>query len=136
MIRVQETSNHRMDQVMDRRPRLLMVYADSVYAVHCSRYFRRHGWDVHLAASGDEACESIGWLAPTAVIVDGELPRDHAWDTCARIMREHPGLRVVVATPDDSVADLRNSAVGAAAVVSRRQGVEGLAEQLFGASCA
>lgn len=120
---------------MDRRPRLLMVYADSVYAVRCSRYFRRHGWDVHLAASGDEACASIGLLAPTAVVLDGELPRDLAWDTCARITREHPGLTVVVAT--DAVDDGAGRRVtAAAAVVPRRHGVEGLAERLAGVACA
>jgi DNA-binding response OmpR family regulator len=119
---------------MDRRPRLLVVYTDSVYAVHCSRFFRRRGWDVHLAASGDEACELIGSLVPTAVVVDGELPEENAREICARITREHPGLTVVIATPDGTGPADRGPA--GAVVIPRRQGVEGLAEHLFGVACA
>ncbi len=33
------------------RPLLLLAYADSAHAAQCGRYFRRHGWEVHLVAS-------------------------------------------------------------------------------------
>ncbi|MCI0681111.1 MAG: hypothetical protein L0Y71_03320 [Gemmataceae bacterium] len=117
---------------MDRRPRLLILYADSVYAVRCSRYFRRRGWDVHLAASGNEACQLVGSLAPTAVVIDGELPRDHARDTCTRLGRDHPGLTVVLATPDHD--DVDRPASAGAVLVPRRHGAEALAEHLVGVS--
>ena len=121
------------NQVMDRRPRLLIVYFNSVYAVHCSRFFRRRGWDVHLASSA-EACQMIAVLDPTAVVVDGELPCADASELCERITREHPGLTVVMATPDD--VDASHRAPTPVVAVPRRQGIEGLAEHLSGVGCA
>src|SRR5438128_9587346 len=104
-----------MDRVMDQRPRLLLVYADSVHAVHCSRFFRRHGWDVHMAASGNEALDLIESLAPAAVVLDAELPSASAWDTSARIRQDYPGLTVVVLADD-----AQERPVGGAAFVPRR----------------
>src|SRR5437870_1206831 len=117
--------------VMDQRPRLLLVYADSVHAVRCSRFFRRHGWDVRMAASGNEALSVIEALAPAAVVLDAELPDESAWATSARIRREHPGLTVVVLADD-----AHERPVGGAALVTRRAGLEGLAERLLGAAVA
>jgi CheY-like chemotaxis protein len=121
------------DVVMDQRPRLLLVYADSVHAVRCSRYFRRHGWDVHMAASGDEALDLIDSLAPAAVVLDAELPKENAWEISSRIAKEYPQLNVVLMADDCATSNARP--VGAA-VVARRSGIEGLAEQLVGAAVA
>ncbi len=114
---------------MDSRPRLLMVYSDSGYAVQCSRSFRRSGWEVHLAASGDEACRMIGRLDPTAVVVDAELQGELGWKTCERITAEFPGLRVVLLAADET-APQRLESTGAGVRISRRDNVEVLAQQL------
>jgi hypothetical protein len=60
------------------------------------------------------------------------LPCDDASELCERITREHAGLTVVVATPDDVDAGHPTPVVA----VPRRQGVEGLAEHLSGVGCA
>ena len=120
-----------MAQVMDQRPRLLLVYADSVNAVRCSRFFRRHGWDVHMAACGNEALDLIESLAPAAVVLDAELPNESAWDTSARIRQDYPGLTVVVLADD-----AQERPAGDATLVTRRAGMEGLAERLLGAAVA
>ena len=119
---------------MDRRPRLFLVYADSVFAARCSRHFRRMGWDVHKTSGGEEICQWVDRLAPNAVVIDTELPGDSAWQTCARITHEHPGLTVVLLAADRLDDEERRRQVGANAVVSRSAGVEGLAERVFGAS--
>lgn len=133
MIGANWNSTEGTDVVMDQRPRMLLVYADSVHAVLCSRFFRRHGWDVHMAASGDEALDLIDSLAPAAVVLDAELPNENAWDFSSRITKDYPQLNVVVVAEDGTAANARQ--VGAA-VVTRQAGIEGLAEQLLGAAVA
>jgi DNA-binding response OmpR family regulator len=115
---------------MDQRPRLLLVYADSVYAARCSRFFRRHGWDVHLTANGEEIRQLVDTLAPAALVVDADASRQDAWQTCANITSDHPGLPVVLLSeqPIDQHAQ-----AGTAVLAMRRDGVEGLAQQVFGA---
>jgi CheY-like chemotaxis protein len=124
-----------MNEDMDQRPRLLLVYSDSEYAARCSRYCRRHGWEVHLMTSGAQACELVGSLAPAVVVLDTGLP-DDAWRTCAMITREHPGLPVVLVGTDASNSGDRLQQVGAAAHVTRGGPVEELAEQVFNVSFA
>jgi CheY-like chemotaxis protein len=134
MIGTNWTSTEGTDSVMDQRPRLLLVYADSVNAVRCSRFFRRHGWDVHMAASGEEALDLIDPLAPAAVVLDAELPNESAWEISSQITKEYPRLNVVLVAEDGSVANARPA--NGAALVARRAGMEGLAEQLLGVAVA
>ena len=114
---------------MDRRPRLLLVYADSVFAANCSRHFRRLGWEVRMAVAGEDAYRLVPELLPTAVVLDAELPDDGAWQTCARITRDHPGLTVVLSATDHYENEIRDRQTGATALVTRSAGVQALAEQ-------
>ena len=114
---------------MDRRPRLLLVYADSVFAAYCSRHFRRLGWEVRMAAAGEDACRLVPELSPTAVVLDTELPDEGAWRTCARMTRENPGLTVVLSAADRYEDEIRDRQLGATAMVTRSAGIQALAEQ-------
>lgn len=118
----------------DCRPRLLLVYADSVHAAQSSRYFRRHGWDVHVATNGEEAFRKVGALAPAAVVLDSDLPTEGAWQTCAKITHGNPGAKVVILAGQDNSASERAQQVGAAALVSRSANLDTLADQLLSAS--
>jgi DNA-binding response OmpR family regulator len=98
----------------DFRPRVLLVYADSELAAKCSRSFRRRGWEVRLANSADEGVRLVTDLAPTVVVVDGNLPGQPGWQTCARFQAVRPGQPVVLLTDDsmpaDSIAAARDTA--------------------------
>ena len=101
---------------MDERPRLLYVYANSEHAARSSRFFRRQGWEVHLAASSEEALRLLNILTHVVVVIEAALAGDAA-QTCRRIRRERPGQRVVVLGSDgaetlEAMAEL----VGAAAL--------------------
>lgn len=129
-------SMKRMASVMDRRPRLLLVYADSVFAANCSRHFRRLGWEVRMAAAGEDPCELVQELAPTAVVLDADLPDEQAWQTCGQITRQHPGLTVVLSAADRFEDDAGQRHIDGAALVTRSEGVEALADRILSTSMA
>ena len=98
------------------------------------RTCRRHGWDVHLATNGEEAFRKVGALAPTAVVLDSDLPTEGAWQTCAKITHGNPGAKVVILAGQDNSAPERAQQVGATALVSRSANLDTLANQLLSAS--
>ena len=105
-----------MENEMNRRPLLLLVYADSLFAVRCSRFFRRRGWDVRMATSSDDLGAIVESLLPTAVIFDADSPDEFAAQSCDEIKRQHPGLTVVLSTANqfDDVEGLAERIIGEA----------------------
>jgi len=91
---------------LDGRPRMLFVYGDSLFAAKWSRHFRRTGWDVHLAANGDEACRLMERLDATVVVVDGDLAAENSAAVCRRILARRPGQPLVLVEGERSVAGL------------------------------
>lgn len=114
---------------MDARPRMLFVYGDSLFAAKWSRHFRRTGWDVHLAASGDEACRLVERLDVTVVMVDGELIGENSAAVCRRILSKRPGQPVVLVAEeagDAGLGQLRDSVR-----ISQRHHVAQVMDQLL-----
>ena len=114
------------------RPLLILAYADSLYAVQACRYFRRLGWEVHLAYSGPEARRLARRFEPTAVVLDTELANESGWLTCDKLRRELPSRNVILVTP--AATDERRELaafVGASALVCRGGGINALAEELL-----
>jgi CheY-like chemotaxis protein len=87
-----------------------------------------------MAASGNEALDLIDSLAPAAVVLDAELPKENAWEISSRITKDYPQLNVVVVAEDGSAVNARPEC--GAALVTRRAGMEGLAEQLLSVAIA
>jgi ActR/RegA family two-component response regulator len=113
---------------MDARPRMLLVYGDSVFAARCSRHFRRSGWDVHLAVSSDEACRLMDRLTPTGVVVDAELAGERGAEACRRIAERYPGQPLVLLTADEAT-DLAPPVDSVR--ISRRDSISSLMDQLL-----
>lgn len=115
------------------RPSLLLVYSDSAHAAQTARYFRRHGWEVHLAASGAESYRLVQQLKPRVTVVDTELPDESGWLACAKITLQHPDHEVVLLTSERSEeCQARLANVGARALVARSEGVAALASHILG----
>src|SRR5262245_59266300 len=92
--------------MMENRPRLLLVYADSAYASLAGRYFRRLGWEVRMVADGAEARRQFEDFQPTFVVIDTDLPDESGWLTCAKIMLDRPCARIIIQAPVRSEENL------------------------------
>src|SRR5262245_2040350 len=111
----------------NERPKLLLVYANSVHAAQCSRYLRRQGWDVHLSPSCDEARRQAEALAPAAVVLDADAP---AWQSCAQQIHGQMGTTIVIVAANADVAKDWSHTKGTTAFVNRDGGPQALAAQL------
>ena len=115
------------------RPRLVLAYADSAHAVLCCRQLRRLGWEVHLTASGAEARRLAQAMTPAVVVLDAALPDESGWLTCAKLLQDRPGQRVVLVTDEVTTEGERFAGhVGAAILVRRSAGAAALVDQVHG----
>ena len=76
------------------RPRLVFGYGNSALAANWGRWFRRNGWEVHLAATAEETYDLVHRLAPTAVILEVDLPDESGWLACAKLTLTHPDRQI------------------------------------------
>jgi DNA-binding response OmpR family regulator len=115
------------------RPRMLLAYADAVYASECGRYFRRLGWEVQMVGSGIDARAFADEYRPDVVVLDAELLDESGWLTSARISTANPEMHIVLVANDwNAPVQQRAQMVGAEQCVSRKDGAEGLALSIFG----
>lgn len=124
---------YRLELNANRRPRLLLAYADSAHAVPCGRYFRRLGWEVRMVASAAEAQRLVAVFNPRVIVLDTELADESGWLACAKIMLEHPGQKVILIAPERTPDTLQQlETVKAAALFTRQERVETLGEFILG----
>jgi DNA-binding response OmpR family regulator len=111
----------------------VLAYADSRHAVQCCRQLRRLGWEAHLTRSGAEARRLAHALVPAVVVLDTQLPDESGWLTCAKLLLDNPGQRVVLVADEVTPEGERLAAhAGAAALVSRHAGASALIDEVHG----
>jgi ActR/RegA family two-component response regulator len=111
---------------MDNRPCLIVAYSDSAFAARWGRYFRRHGWAVHLTPRAAELEELAERLEPAAIVIDCELPGAASPRVTAELARRHGGAKLVLVDTRS-----RNREVGSdAAYFSRQAAPETVFEHL------
>ena len=112
-------------------PCLIVAHGDPAYAALLRRSFRRLGWRVHLAESGPAARHLARILAPAGVVLATDLPNESGWLTCVKLTAEQPGLKVFLVASDPTSEGYRFADfVGAAALLSKRHGVQTLVDEL------
>lgn len=119
--------------IMNTRPRLLLAYSDSAHASQCGRFFRRLGWEVRMVPCGFEARRQVYEFQPTILVVDADLPEESGWLTCAKIVLDRPQAKILVQVPfRDEESEKQVQFLGLDGLVSREEGVEGLAGAIMG----
>ena len=127
----------RTEKPLRFHPRLVLAYADSAHAALSCRYFRRQGWEAHLANSGSEARRLAEALGPDMVVLDTELREESGWLTCAKLSGVNRGLKVVLVSQElDGESFAFADFVGASALVLRSAGPAALVDKVPGKSLA
>ena len=113
------------------RPRLVLAHPDSGYASSVCRFYRRLGWETHLAHSAHEVRSLVRRWSPEVVVLSIDLPDESGWLTCGKLRQENPELKVILVA-DRSTPRNRHFAsfVGAAGLVQTEAGVQTLAEEV------
>jgi DNA-binding response OmpR family regulator len=117
------------DEAAGGCPALIVAHADPAYAEAAALAFRQRGWDVYLVG-GPEVRRLARDLPSATVVLDAELPGESGWLTCDKLVRDVPGLRVILVASAPASEDARMAEfVGAAALVSRRAGPPALLQE-------
>lgn len=83
---------------MDTRPRILLVDDDATIREHLAPVLERGGFDVSLAADGNQALAFIAAERPDMVVLDVMMPNLDGRETLRRIRSEQDWLPVILLT--------------------------------------
>jgi len=112
---------------------LVFGYGNSAWAATWGRWFRRHGWEVPLAATAEETYDLVHRLAPTAVILDVDLPDESGWLACAKLTLTHADRQVYLV--GDRLTERKQALarfVGAAGLFDKETGIQNLLDEIGG----
>ena len=70
-----------------------------------ARALRMHGFDVALAADGDQALQTVAVLRPEVIVLDLMMPRVDGVEVCKRLRASGARVPVLMLTARDAVAD-------------------------------
>jgi DNA-binding response OmpR family regulator len=119
----------------DLNPCLVLAHTDIGFAARISREFRLLGWNVYLARTGAEVRRLTQKLAPAVVVLDVDLADESGWLICDKLTRDQSGSKVVLIAADQSPEHERlASFVGAAALISRQDGIAALVNEVLDAA--
>ena len=85
--------------------RILVVDDEPAVRESLRRALRLEGYEVELAADGQEALDVVHANGPDAMLLDVSMPRLDGLETCRRLRTEGNGLPVLMLTARDEVSD-------------------------------
>lgn len=119
------------------RPRMVLAIDDSAYAAQAGRYFRRHGWEVHLVADGAAVFKQVEACGGSVLILDSAILDGSGWLYWNEWLADQVGLRVVLLVPQRTPHALRlQETLGAAALICHGDELESLSEAVLASSFA
>ncbi|MEK7373144.1 MAG: response regulator [candidate division NC10 bacterium] len=112
--------------------RLLIVDDDLQMRAMLRQALERHGFEVHEAASGEEALQALESARPDAIVLDKEMPGVSGFEVLGLIRQHDVAVPVIVITAFGGLA-VRAEALrrGATAYVEKPFRVNALVEQLL-----
>lgn len=87
------------------RPRILVLDDDEKIRATLRRALLYGGYDISLAATGEEALEKALMNPPDLAVLDVMLPGIDGFEVCRRLREDRPDLPIVLLTARDSVDD-------------------------------
>jgi DNA-binding NarL/FixJ family response regulator len=118
-------------------PCLVLALHNPVASALASQDLRSQGWNVVTTSSGQELRCLADHFHAELVILDTELAGDSGWLTCAKLLLERPGTRVIlVANHQGDFNPEFARFVGAAGIVSEIHHLYALVQELREANLA
>jgi DNA-binding response OmpR family regulator len=125
------------DKALAQDPRLVLALSAGEYATAAGRCLRRLGWDVQVALSGREARRLADEGRAEVIVLSIDQPDESGWLTCEKLMREQAARQIVLVAGQAGPFDADFAAfVGAAALVSKTDGISALIDEVRGAALA
>jgi two-component system NtrC family sensor kinase len=80
------------------RPKLLIVDDEVAFLRSTARIFEKRGYEVDVAASGEEALSKLGGQTFDVVVLDVKMPGIDGMETLKIIKDQHPDMEVILLT--------------------------------------
>jgi hypothetical protein len=111
--------------------RLIVGHEDGGFISRVSHQFEQLGWDVYPASSPDMVRKLAGELPASVVILPTQFQEESGWLTCAKLVHEHPGHRVIL-VGDYCTPDLQRytSFVGGSALLGLGNSMRSLVDEV------
>ena len=117
----------------ERFEQLILAHRDPAFVKQASKCFRGLGWQVFCGGTAAEARRLARRFAPAVIVLDTDLPDETGWLTCAKLLDEHPDLRVFLVSPRRTPVQVRFADfVGASGLLWRHGGLKMLSEEIDG----
>ncbi len=82
---------------------ILVIEDDAVTAKNIQRYMRGHGYDVQVAASGEQGLQQFEEFKPDLVLLDFSLPGKDGLEILRRLRQLDPRVKVILITGHGNV---------------------------------
>lgn len=77
---------------------ILIIEDEAIVAKNMRRYLERGGYQVHVAASGEDGIDQFGRLLPDVVLLDYRLPGIDGLEVLKRLRGEFGDVAIIVIT--------------------------------------
>lgn len=88
----------------ESRPSILIVDDNEVFRIRLGRALHDRGFDVRLAANGDEAIDESRRESPELAVIDLRMPGKSGLDVLKELLQIDPSTRAIILTGYGSIA--------------------------------
>ena len=115
------------------KKRILIVDDEPNIVTSLEFLMRREGFEVDIAADGEQALQAVGRNAPDLVLLDIMLPRVNGFEVCEKLRRDprYSGVKIVMLTAKGRDTDVaKGMSLGADLYVTKPFSTKELVAQL------
>lgn len=118
-------------KTVEQKPRAVVTLTTHPLAESLPATFRRLGWQVFEAHSGEETRKLAHHMRPEAVVISTRLSDESGWLICDKLTRDLPGLKVILVGEEPQSSDEDFALfVGAVAVLGDSETPQRIVEEV------